>query len=1225
MNSCKRALSTDSQTNADTQTKVKKVKGNDMHLQPQAVTHEWDMEVDSNYAAQEHRQSSTANDGVRILEHAQGVLLDKCTINAASRDMIFITNNMTISIDSFKQWLSPPDPSTNLNNALKSHLFNTGSWLLNSPAYFKWKQRDNSFLWIHGISGSGKTILCSTLIQAIQKQTDSKSSALAYFFCDVSDINKRTARGLLCSLILTLLTPQNQSVLKVLFEKCKNGLQKPTDHDLYEVLRSYLSGFQDVYLFIDALDECANVEEVLELVKLINRWSIRSCHLLVTSRKELPIVNSLRQAMPMELDLTSMPVNQDIEKYIDHMLFTATELKTWKPNAKELIKVTLMEKGKGMFRWVACQLEELKPCSKSQKMLRQKLNSLPTTLNSTYDQILTRIAEADAMNAMKLLLWLTFSERPIHMEDLALILEYDVESQQYDVDAKLDYPDDVLKICSSLVAMMEDETVQFAHASIKEYFQSDKRKIGSSVIVNPHFGHYFIGQCSLAYILQRKEVIHASTRFDKSLIRYAAYFWPKHILACKQESAVMNQIINLFESQSLTYWVKAYNYEWWKHVNENMQYPNYLQIAAIHGLIETAKWLMLQPVSNVECMEALYAAACNGHINMVKLLLEKGNIKVETDFYCWALEKASLRGHKQVVRLLCKHGKDSDMFRTIVNVAISLVLEDQHIEALKLLLDSSGVNLIIGSYNARDAAEAGNIELVQLVLEKVSNQKERKKIIFEVVEVAAYAGHKAIVELLLRSEVGLSEHSASLRGPASEKESHTIYRNELLARSLINAAKGGHKDIVEILLESGAGMGAKANAVVHASRRGYLHIVELLLDRGIEVNVHRGHITHALCAAAGAGHEELVRFLIEQGADPNVLREDGENPLHVASLRGYKHIAQLLIDNEADVNAQGGQYGYAIWAAMSEGYNEIVELLLQHGASPSVHGGYDTEALEAACKGGYRNIVELLLDEGVDVNATTRDGNALISAVKGGHKSIVKLLLERGADVNVVEAQMNTALQIACDRSDKDTVQLLLAWGADVNIVGGEWGTALQAASHKGKKDTVQLLLEWGANVNIQAGKYGSALIAAAARGHKPMVGLLLEWGADVNLHGGVYGSALIAAIYYRHKAIAEMLLLKGADVNFCNEKYGTALIQAAESFGKKDIVEMLLQCGADVNIQGENGSALYVAANRDHTKIAQLLLAHGAKYLGRINDAPYLMASYNEENDSDSMESDSD
>ena len=60
-------------------------------------------------------------------------------------------NQANSCTDKYKQWLTPPDPSTNLNNALKNHLSNTGSWLLNSPTYLEWKQRDNSFLWIHGI------------------------------------------------------------------------------------------------------------------------------------------------------------------------------------------------------------------------------------------------------------------------------------------------------------------------------------------------------------------------------------------------------------------------------------------------------------------------------------------------------------------------------------------------------------------------------------------------------------------------------------------------------------------------------------------------------------------------------------------------------------------------------------------------------------------------------------------------------------------------------------------------------------------------------------------------------------------------------------------------------------------------------------------------------------------------------------------------------------------
>ncbi|KAF8343241.1 ankyrin repeat-containing domain protein [Amanita rubescens] len=841
------------------------------------------------------------------------------------------------AIDRYKQWLAPPDPSTNLNNALKNHLSNTGSWLLNCPAYLEWKQRDNSFLWIYGISGSGKTILCSTLIQAIEKQTDSISSSLAYFFCDVSDINKRTARGLLCSLVLTLLTPQNQSGLQELFKKCKNGLQKPTDYDLYEVLRSYLSGFQDVYLFIDALDECANVEEVLDLVKLVNGWSIRSCHLLVTSRKELLIVNSLIQLMPTEVDLSCMPVNQDIGNYIDHMLFSAAELKTWNPSAKELIKVTLMEKGKGILHYI-------------------------------------------------------YSDR-------------------------------------------------------------------------------------------------------------------------------------------------------------DMIYPNYLQIAALHGLIETAKQLMLQPVNTVGCMEALDGAASKGHINMVVLLLKKGKINVESDLYCNALEGASRRGENQVVRLLCEHGKHSDM-----------------------------------------------------------------------------------------------------------------HRQELLAEALYGAAHFGHKGIVKTVLKHGADLEAKAHAVISASAEGHIGIVELLLDSSINMNVYGRHMSDALCAAAHAGHEGVVRLLLEWGADPNIQGEDGQSPLHAASLEGFKNITQLLIDNGADVNMQGGSYGYAIWAAMSEGYNEIVELLLQYGASTSVHSGYSTEALVVACKCGNRKVVEQLLDEGVDANEGAYIVNQLLNegvdaneeeyytcivnedGVQYSHiplhvaseyasEDIVRLLLEKGANVNIIGGyRWGTALQTGSFHGKKDSVQLLLEWGAYVNMLAGS--SALIAASSGGHKPIVELLLKWGADVNLHCGlgdANDSALMIASFKGHKPIVELLLEWGADVNLHGGNCGSALIYASLWElnnNKSIVEMLLSQDADVNFCDKRHESALIKAA-SGGNKDIVKMLLQSGADVNIQGEKlGSALYAAANSDFydTEIVQLLLAHGAKYLGPIDDTSYLRDQYNiASDDSDSMDSDSD
>jgi hypothetical protein len=48
-----------------------------------------------------------------------------------------------------KNWLSPPDPSTNHNIARKAHHKGTASWFFQSRIYEQWKSSP-SFIWIHG-------------------------------------------------------------------------------------------------------------------------------------------------------------------------------------------------------------------------------------------------------------------------------------------------------------------------------------------------------------------------------------------------------------------------------------------------------------------------------------------------------------------------------------------------------------------------------------------------------------------------------------------------------------------------------------------------------------------------------------------------------------------------------------------------------------------------------------------------------------------------------------------------------------------------------------------------------------------------------------------------------------------------------------------------------------------------------------------------------------------
>ena len=173
---------------------------------------------------------------------------------------------------------------------------------------------------------------------------------MAYFYCDVSDAKKRGVTDILTSLVIHLLAgkPSDQSALDKAYEDCMEGSSKPSDDRLLEVLRQFISGFEMAYILIDGLDECLNVEDTLEFIETLHAWGLRKCHLLVTSRKEQLITESMMLMKPLEIDMYQMPVDNDIAKYLDFMLHSSSELKRWSTNEQGLIRKALLEKANGM-------------------------------------------------------------------------------------------------------------------------------------------------------------------------------------------------------------------------------------------------------------------------------------------------------------------------------------------------------------------------------------------------------------------------------------------------------------------------------------------------------------------------------------------------------------------------------------------------------------------------------------------------------------------------------------------------------------------------------------------------------------------------------------------------------------------------------------------------------------------------------------------------------------
>ncbi|KAI0263802.1 hypothetical protein BC834DRAFT_813541, partial [Gloeopeniophorella convolvens] len=100
----------------------------------------------------------------------------------------------------FREWLSPPDPTTNHLKACSVRRDGSARWFFNGSKFKEWTTNGNLF-WIHGKVGSGKTVLCSAIVDQLRRHNATRSAAVVYFYCDFQDTAKQDVRGLLCSFL----------------------------------------------------------------------------------------------------------------------------------------------------------------------------------------------------------------------------------------------------------------------------------------------------------------------------------------------------------------------------------------------------------------------------------------------------------------------------------------------------------------------------------------------------------------------------------------------------------------------------------------------------------------------------------------------------------------------------------------------------------------------------------------------------------------------------------------------------------------------------------------------------------------------------------------------------------------------------------------------------------------------------------------------------------------
>ncbi|KAJ6555614.1 ankyrin repeat-containing domain protein [Mycena vulgaris] len=934
-----------------------------------------------------------------------------------------------------EKWLQfPPSMAEKQHETQKLHHAGTGEWFLNGDQFREWKGKPR-FLWIEGNSGAGKSVLSSVIIRNLFEHRQSAPggpSSVAYFYFDFRDEKKQLVEVMLRSIILQLSaqSPNDYSALDHLYSS-SNGQTLPTYQNLMDVLHELLQEIGHTYIVPDALDECNEPDLIIQLISKLRDQTDSPLHLLFTSQSREMFTAAFKDIPHIVLDLKTTA--EDIERFVASEL-RSKRLKHW---ARHSVQITtkILEKSNGMFRMAACLLVEL-----SRHIFARDpgpvLESLPTDLFEIYDRFLRPIDPA-AFSAVEMVLcWLVCSARTLTLPELEDALAFDFPDEQqngvFDPNKRGDYAQQVCELLEGLVKvydLYEDNDIPtladgsddgdldsprpvtlvviLAHASVAEYlFSRGFAEQHHQYDLNQEHSHKFIAQTCVGYLLHfEHSPLNNETLPNYPLARYAAQYWIHHLKGCQDEAILSISTMHLIQMDS----------------------PQYLAFYGKYG-------------------NALQSASINGHIGIVRLLVEKGaDINATDVIFGNALLAASRRwGNRETVQFLLDNGADMN-----------------------------SVSRRYGS--ALQAASAcGDTEIAGLLIEKGADVNIRNGIYGCALETALESWN---------TQDGIYDSAMEIR------------------------SKNLNTDIVRLLLNKAADLNAIGGELVQrtfhgACASGDTEIVLLLLEKRVDVSTTE-EVGTALQAACSNDTIEIVQLLLENGADVNTAGGYGGTALQAACSNGIIELVRLLIQKGADVNA-AGERGTALQRACKEGHTDVVRLLLANGADLNAAGERGT-ALQAACSNGTIELVRLLIQERADVNAAGERDTALQTACKEGHTDVVRLLLANGADVNAQGGIYGTALQATAGIPGL-YIEELTSPGYDYGQRWANSWTLPNAAVHKAanackaadarKTEIIRLLLENAADVNERTGIH--ALQKATKAGYTQVVQILVDNGAYV-------------------------------------------------------------------------------------------------------------------------------
>ncbi|KAF5676489.1 hypothetical protein FCIRC_7048 [Fusarium circinatum] len=421
-------------------------------------------------------QISRHRDGIQLALTTE-VTKDIKDIKAASEEIrSILTEEQRYRVCS---WLTTTDPSPIHNRSRRLYEDGTGSWMLRSQYWTDWLASKARCLWVHGIPGSGKTILASWLIENVQGHckrvsTENTPYTSIYYYCYFGHHQDEAAPFL--RWVITQLSRQADVVSTLIHDLFRRG-GEPSIPELLDALEVILKVFSCAYIVIDAVDESDPRDELLKVIHtLVTDQRFSNLQILVTSREYIDI-EQVMVKVSVSVPMANELVEQDIRLHVQSVLRSNPKLRCWPDDLLIEVEDAVSTKSKGMFRWAVCQLHELQRLKNDREVISRALQRLSKDLDETYDRIFLRIPQEDWEFVSHTFQWLWFyGELNILDYGIPCIILLDaVKGSTFrtgnDNSHVLYNSERLQELCGCLIRCLED-SISFAHYTVMEYLDS---------------------------------------------------------------------------------------------------------------------------------------------------------------------------------------------------------------------------------------------------------------------------------------------------------------------------------------------------------------------------------------------------------------------------------------------------------------------------------------------------------------------------------------------------------------------------------------------------------------------------------------------------------------------------------------------------------------------------------------------------------------------------------